>query len=99
MWLDIDDLTLLGQPEHLNEVLPVFAALAFEVGLKLKKCVFVYQQEKNPLILDEHEIPSLVFENDALRLLGSFIGNSSKVKIFQSTQGNSFRRLRRASRQ
>ncbi|KAL0213539.1 hypothetical protein RCL1_007165 [Eukaryota sp. TZLM3-RCL] len=88
----MDDLTLLGRPEDLKAALPVFASIAAEVGLMLnaKKCLFVCQEDVEAPILNNIDIPKVDFRNDALRLLGAYIGFNEKVKELLDSLLDSF---------
>ncbi|KAL0221385.1 hypothetical protein RCL1_001239 [Eukaryota sp. TZLM3-RCL] len=88
----MDDLTLLGRPEDLKAALPVFASIATEVGLMLnaKKCLFVCQEDVEAPILNNIDIPKVDFRNDALRLLGAYIGFNDKVKELLDSLLDSF---------
>ncbi|KAL0217470.1 hypothetical protein RCL1_008051 [Eukaryota sp. TZLM3-RCL] len=77
----MDDLTLLGRPEDLKAALPVFASIAAEVGFMLNA--------KNS-ILNNIDIPKVDFRNDALRLLGAYIGFNDKVKELLDSLLDSF---------
>ncbi|KAL0218311.1 hypothetical protein RCL1_009159 [Eukaryota sp. TZLM3-RCL] len=78
----MDYSTLLGRPKDLKAALPVFASIAAEVGLMLnaKKCLFVCQEDVDCPILNNIDIPTVEFRDDALRLLGAYIGFNDKVK-------------------
>ncbi|KAL0225100.1 hypothetical protein RCL1_003012 [Eukaryota sp. TZLM3-RCL] len=78
----MDDLTLLGTPDDLRKALPVFYELAASIGLSLNpnKCVFLFQQAVEPMVFNGVTMPAVDFRSDALRLLGSFIGYSERVK-------------------
>ncbi|KAL0220831.1 hypothetical protein RCL1_000685 [Eukaryota sp. TZLM3-RCL] len=78
----MDDLTVLGKSEDLKAALPVFADLAAGIDLMLnaKKCLFVCQEDVECPILNNIKILTIDFRNDALHLLGAYIGFNDKVK-------------------
>ncbi|KAL0218171.1 hypothetical protein RCL1_009019 [Eukaryota sp. TZLM3-RCL] len=77
----MDDLTLVGEPTEMEEAMAYFGSLAKEIGLCLnaKKCFIIVRNDSTRLFYEEVEVPSINFNEDAVRLLGSSIGNSSKV--------------------
>ncbi|KAL0221600.1 hypothetical protein RCL1_001454 [Eukaryota sp. TZLM3-RCL] len=79
----MDDLTLLGRPEDLKAALPVFASITTE-------CLFVRQEDVEAPLLNRIEIPKVDFRNDALRLLGAYIGFNDKVKELLDSLLDSF---------
>ncbi|KAL0209347.1 hypothetical protein RCL1_007287 [Eukaryota sp. TZLM3-RCL] len=84
----MDDLTLVGEPTEMEEAMAYFGSLAKEIGLCLnaKKCLIIVRNDSTKLFYEELEVPSINFNEDAVRLLGSFIGNSSKVQSLLEKQ-------------
>ncbi|KAL0222104.1 hypothetical protein RCL1_001958 [Eukaryota sp. TZLM3-RCL] len=84
----MDDLTLVGEPTEMEEAMAYFGSLAKEIGLFLnaKKCLIIVRNDSTKLFYEEVEVPSINFNEDAVRLLGSFIGNSSKVQSLLEKQ-------------
>ncbi|KAL0217415.1 hypothetical protein RCL1_007996 [Eukaryota sp. TZLM3-RCL] len=65
-----------------------FGSLAKEIGLCLNvtKCLIIVRNDSTRLFYEEVEVPSINLNEDAVRLLGSFIGNSSKVQSLLEKQ-------------
>ncbi|KAL0206378.1 hypothetical protein P9112_001685 [Eukaryota sp. TZLM1-RC] len=76
-----DDLSLIGPLSLLQHGLQHFVFLAKQIGLdiKLPKC-FIIGNQHAEVAFNETFIKYVDYEEDAIRFLGSYFGNSEKVK-------------------
>ncbi|KAL0225952.1 hypothetical protein P9112_013276 [Eukaryota sp. TZLM1-RC] len=80
-----DDLSLIGPLSLLQHGLQHFVFLAKQIGLdiKLPKC-FIIGNQHAEVAFNETFIKYVDYEEDAIRFLGSYFGNSEKVKSILS---------------
>ncbi|KAL0216122.1 hypothetical protein P9112_008306 [Eukaryota sp. TZLM1-RC] len=80
-----DDLSLIGPLSLLHHGLQHFVFLAKQIGLdiKLPKC-FIIGNQHAEVAFNETFIKYVDYEEDAIRFLGSYFGNSEKVKSILS---------------
>ncbi|KAL0205992.1 hypothetical protein P9112_001299 [Eukaryota sp. TZLM1-RC] len=80
-----DDLSLIGPLSLLQHGLQHFVFLAKQIGLdiKLPKC-FIIGNQHAEVVFKETFIKYVDYEEDAIRFLGSYFGNSEKVKSILS---------------
>ncbi|KAL0216865.1 hypothetical protein RCL1_007348 [Eukaryota sp. TZLM3-RCL] len=76
----MDDLTLIGDLEKMKAAMSVFGTLANSVGLSLnaKKCICIFQGDNSNF--QYVDVPSINFQNQAVKLLGSYSGCPSAVQ-------------------
>ncbi|KAL0207651.1 hypothetical protein P9112_012279 [Eukaryota sp. TZLM1-RC] len=80
-----DDLSLIGPLSLLQHGLQHFVFLAKQIGIdiKLPKC-FIIGNQNAEVAFNEIFIKYVDYEEDAIRFLGSYFGNSEKVKSILS---------------
>ncbi|KAL0220345.1 hypothetical protein RCL1_000199 [Eukaryota sp. TZLM3-RCL] len=88
----MDDLTLIGDPCKLEEALLFFGNLSKEIGLSLnaKKCSCIFQRTCKNFVYNGVDVPSIDFTNQAVKLLGSYIGASTSVQQMLTSQMTCF---------